>query len=61
MNTHLVETSISGVRYMPCTFFTILSGPGNGPIGERNAPMLAKPVNAHGEERAVVVEREFGR
>ena len=38
VNTHLVETSISGVRYMPCMFFTVLSEPMNGPNGARNAP-----------------------
>ena len=37
----------------------MLSVPGNGPIGERNAPISAKTGKAHREEIAVLVQRQF--
>ena len=59
MNTHFADTSISGVRYMLCTFLTMLSVPGNGPIGERNAPISAKPVKRVARNVPSFAERQL--
>ena len=61
VNTHLVETSISGVRYMPCTFFTALIVPGIGADRREERAHIGEAGEAHGEEVAIGVKRKLGR
>ena len=59
VNTHLVDTSINGVRYMLCTFFTALSVRRHRRHRREERADIGKARQPHGQEVAVVVEREF--
>ncbi|MND09059.1 hypothetical protein D3C83_321110 [compost metagenome] len=47
----MVETSISGVRYMPTAFFTMLKVGINGATAARYPPMLPKLVIRRARKR----------